>query len=59
MSELSIGDPIEVRFESVTGPVWRAATVSHVSDREIGATFADHTRLALQRGRGHYRKVRP
>jgi hypothetical protein len=44
------GDPVEVRFvDRLQGETWKPATVSYVKADEIGAVFADHTRMSVKK----------
>lgn len=55
---LGIGDPIEIRtiqrspFQRTPDVTWLPATITHVSDNEIGVAFSDGSRLALPRRSG-------
>lgn len=67
---LAVGDPVEVRMLEARpdGPgvtveelseareVWWPATVTYVTEREIGVAFANSMRLALPRNQGRYRR---
>lgn len=55
---LGIGDPIQVRclrrspYRTAVEDVWLPATITHVSDAEIGVAFSDGERLVMQRRLG-------
>jgi hypothetical protein len=61
---LSIGRPIEIKamkrepFARGIKEVWLPATITHVSETEIGVAFSDGERLAVSRGAvpKHWRK---
>lgn len=52
---ISIGDPVEVKFATHDGPIWNPATVVAVLPHEITVAYADGRRQALLRGEGMFR----
>jgi hypothetical protein len=61
---LGIGDPIEIRslqrspFKYAVEEIWLPATITHVSEAEIGVAFSDGERLAIPRRSGGLKQWR-
>lgn len=55
---ISIGDPVEVKFATHDGPIWHPATVVAVLPHEITVAYADGQRHAVLRDEGMFRLPR-
>lgn len=51
----TIGDPVEVRFATQDGYLYRPATVVHVDDAQLCVAYSDGQRRALPHGENQYR----
>lgn len=56
MTDLSRGDPIEVRKATHDGYIWIPAVVVSVEEHAIGVAYASGMRHVLERGKQHYRR---
>lgn len=63
--KVKIGDPVEVKYTCYDPKrgrriveQWRPATVMETKDSYITVCFSDHTHMAVERGRHHFRKVK-
>ena len=50
MSNFTVNDPVEVRFPTQDGFLWRRATVSGVHEHSVVVTYRDGKRAAVRAG---------
>lgn len=53
----AIGDPVEVRFATHDGYLWRPATVTFADAAQLCVAYAGGKREALPHGQGRYRRA--